>query len=138
MVSVLANSHDRYAKLLNGTHKSHVHSQEEADALSSFKPTINSTSLMSDLKEVAMKAARALEYFNSTRHIIVYYEDVVTDPTKLKDVLEFLSVPQLELTSRQIKIHKGPLAEHVKNWDEVFKTLNGTEYEQFLCMDYKV
>lgn len=29
MVSVLANSYDRYAKLLNGTHKSHVHSPEE-------------------------------------------------------------------------------------------------------------
>lgn len=29
MVSVIANSYDRYAKLLNGTHKSHVHSVEE-------------------------------------------------------------------------------------------------------------
>lgn len=29
MVSVLANSYDRYAKLLNGTHKAHVHSEEE-------------------------------------------------------------------------------------------------------------
>lgn len=29
MVSVLANSYDRYAKLLNGMHKSHVHSHEE-------------------------------------------------------------------------------------------------------------
>lgn len=29
MVSDLANSYDRYAKLLNGTHKSHVHSHEE-------------------------------------------------------------------------------------------------------------
>jgi hypothetical protein len=29
MVSTLANSYDRYAKLLNGTHKSHVHSAEE-------------------------------------------------------------------------------------------------------------
>lgn len=29
MVSMLANSYDRYAKLLNGTHKSHVHSAEE-------------------------------------------------------------------------------------------------------------
>lgn len=26
---MLANSYDRYAKLLNGTHKSHVHSAEE-------------------------------------------------------------------------------------------------------------
>ena len=29
MVSDLANSYDRYAKLLNGTHKAHVHSVEE-------------------------------------------------------------------------------------------------------------
>lgn len=29
MVSVLGNSFDRKAKLLNGTHKSHVHSTEE-------------------------------------------------------------------------------------------------------------
>lgn len=29
MVSVLSNSYDRHAKLLNGTHKSHVHSAEE-------------------------------------------------------------------------------------------------------------
>lgn len=29
MVSDLANSYDRYAKLLNGRHKSHVHSHEE-------------------------------------------------------------------------------------------------------------
>lgn len=29
MVSMLANSYDRYAKLLNGTHKAHVHSAEE-------------------------------------------------------------------------------------------------------------
>lgn len=29
MVSLLANTYDRHAKLLNGTHKSHVHSTEE-------------------------------------------------------------------------------------------------------------
>lgn len=29
MISVLANSYDRDAKLLNGTHKSHVHSHHE-------------------------------------------------------------------------------------------------------------
>lgn len=35
MVSMLANSYDRYAKLLSGTHKSHVHSTEEV-SLSCF------------------------------------------------------------------------------------------------------
>ncbi|KAL2573917.1 hypothetical protein AAZV13_17G158600 [Glycine max] len=84
MVSMLANSYDRYAKLLSGTHKSHVHSTEE----------------------------------------------------KLKDVQEFLGLPQMELTSRQVKIHRGPLSDHIKNWDDVNRTLTGTVYESFLHADY--
>lgn len=35
MISMLANSYDRQAKQLNGTHKSHVHSRHEV-CLSSF------------------------------------------------------------------------------------------------------
>ncbi|KAK9012161.1 hypothetical protein V6N11_040230 [Hibiscus sabdariffa] len=136
MVSVLANSYDRYAKLLNGTHKSHVHSHQEAAALSSYKPVINSTLLIKDLKEIGLAAVKALEYFNSTRHIVLYYEDLVTNRTKLKDVQEFLGIPQMELTSRQVKIHKGPLSDFVKNWDDVNRTLSGTEYESFLRADY--
>ncbi|XWS45291.1 hypothetical protein CRYUN_Cryun15aG0124100 [Craigia yunnanensis] len=136
MVSVLANSYDRYAKLLNGTHKSHVHSQEEASALSSYKPIINSTSLISDLKELKMASVRALEYFNSTRHMVLYYEDLITNHTILNDVQEFLGLPQMQLTSRQVKIHKGSLSDFVNNWDDVNKTLNGTEYESFLRADY--
>lgn len=34
MISVLANSYDRENKLLNGTHKSHVHSPHEVRSLS--------------------------------------------------------------------------------------------------------
>lgn len=107
LVSVLANSYDRYAKLLNGTHKSHVHSHQEvtlslslslcahtqhsfilhdlercgsnfqAEALSRYKPAINSTLLIAELKEMELTAAKAFEYFNSTRHIVLYYEDLV-------------------------------------------------------------
>ncbi|KAJ1395567.1 Sulfotransferase domain [Sesbania bispinosa] len=135
-VSMLANSYDRYAKLLNGTHKSHVHSAEEADTLSKYKPTINSTSLLMDLKDMEMRAAKALEYFNTTRHMILYYEDLIRNRTKLKDVQEFLGLPQMELTSRQIKIHRGHLSDHIRNWDDVTKTLKGTAYESFLQADY--
>lgn len=56
---------------------------------------------------------------------------------KLNDVLEFLKLPKMELTSRHVKIHTGPLSEHIKNWDEINKTLKGTEYESFLRTDYK-
>ncbi|KAI3462761.1 hypothetical protein Pfo_019424 [Paulownia fortunei] len=136
MVSVLANSYDRYAKLLNGTHKSHVHSHEEADTLSRYKPVINSTSLVMDLKLMEKMVLEALEYFSSTRHIILYYEDLIKNRTKLMDVQEFLGLPKMELTSRQVKIHKGSLSEHITNWDDVNKILRGTTYESFLHTDY--
>ncbi|KAK6128677.1 hypothetical protein DH2020_037580 [Rehmannia glutinosa] len=136
MVSVLANSYDRYAKLLNGTHKSHVHSHEEANALSRYKPVINSTSLVMDLKLMEKMVLEALEYFSSTRHIVLYYEDLIKNRTKLMDVQEFLGLPKMELTSRQIKIHKGSLLEHIKNWEDVDKILRGTTYESFLHTDY--
>ncbi|KAL3341457.1 hypothetical protein AABB24_025816 [Solanum stoloniferum] len=136
MVSVLANSYDRYARLLNGTHKSHVHSTEEASTLAKYKPEINTTLLITDLKRMEVSTKEALEYFNSTRNIFLYYEDLIKDHTKLEDVIEFLRLPQLNLTSRQVKIHSGPLQEHIKNWDDVNKTLKGTAYESFLRSDY--
>ncbi|KAG6666277.1 uncharacterized protein LOC122305765 [Carya illinoinensis] len=136
MVSMLANSYDRYAKLLNGTHKSHVHTHEEANILSKYKPFINSTSLITDLKDMEVTRAKVLEYFNNTRHIILYYEDLIMNHTKLDNVQQFLKLPKKELTSRQIKIHKGPLSDHIRNWEDVNKTLTGTVYESFLRSEY--
>lgn len=138
MISMLANSYDREAKQLNGTHKSHVHSPREAEILAQYKPSINATLLIRDLKQVEDTVAKALQYFNSTRHTIFYYEDVIKNRTKLVDVLNFLKVPQRDLRSRQVKIHKGSLSEQVENWDEVLKTLKGTQYESFLHADYQI
>ncbi|XP_039056094.1 uncharacterized protein LOC120198930 isoform X2 [Hibiscus syriacus] len=77
LVSLLANAHDKEAKLLNGTHKSHVHSPAEAQILAKYKPTINTTRLIPDLKLAEKETAKAIEYFNNTRHIVLYYEDLV-------------------------------------------------------------
>ncbi|KAL2943489.1 Nodulation protein H, partial [Bienertia sinuspersici] len=79
MVSVLANSHDRNAKLLNGTHKSHVHSSVEAQILASYRPKINATEIEHKLKLEEAMITNALEFFNSTRHIIIYYEDLISN-----------------------------------------------------------
>ncbi|KAK3000086.1 hypothetical protein RJ639_023687 [Escallonia herrerae] len=136
MVSMLANSYDRYAKLINGTHKSHVHSPEEANTLSSYKPSVNSASLITDLKQMELIAVKALEYFRSTRHITLYYEDLLKNRTILQDVQNFLRLPQMDLTSRQVKIHKGPLSEQIKNWEDIKDTLRGTAYESYLSADY--
>lgn len=138
MVSILANSYDQRAKLLNGTHKSHVHSPTEAEILASYKPTVDTQSLVPNLKQVDDMVTKALEYFKSTRHVILYYEDIIKNKTKLMDVQDFLRVPHQELRSRQVKIHKGALSSQVENWGEVEKTLKGTPYETFLQPDYEV
>ncbi|XP_058107361.1 uncharacterized protein LOC131250951 isoform X2 [Magnolia sinica] len=132
LVSVLANAYDRNVKQLNGTHKSHVHSKEEAEVLAQFKPIINTAVLIPNLNHVEQMMADSLRYFNSTRHVILYYEDIVNNPKTLSDVQEFLRVPVRRLRSRQVKIHTRPLSDHVANWEDVYKTLNGTQYEHLL------
>ncbi|CAN4112234.1 unnamed protein product [Withania somnifera] len=138
MVSMLANSYDQNAKLLNGTHKSHVHSPKEAEILASYRPTINTTTLIADLKQIQGMVANALEYFKSTRHLIFFYEDIIKNRTILNDLQDFLKVPRMDLHSRQVKIHKGPLSLQVENWSDVEKALKGTPYESFLHADYKI
>ncbi|KAJ6368559.1 hypothetical protein OIU78_001029 [Salix suchowensis] len=132
MISILANSYDRDVKPLNGTHKSHVHLPREAEILAKYKALINTTLLIPSLKQVEDTTAKALEYFKSARHIILYYEDIVKNHTKLLDVQDFLKVPRRELKSRQVKIHKGSLSNYVENWDEVQKSLKGTHYESLM------
>ncbi|KAK7383108.1 hypothetical protein VNO78_28777 [Psophocarpus tetragonolobus] len=135
MVSVLANSYDKNTKPLNGTHKSHVHSTEEAGILAKYRPWINTTLLMTELKQTEETAAKTIQYFNNTRHIVLYYEDLVKNATKLKDVQEFLRLPYRDMHSRQVKIHTAPLWKQIENWEEVQKTLSGTPYEKFLFSD---
>ncbi|CAJ1972663.1 unnamed protein product [Sphenostylis stenocarpa] len=135
MVSVLANSYDKNAKPLNGTHKSHVHSKEEAGTLAKYRPWMNTTLLRTEMKQTEETAAKAIQYFKNTRHIVLYYEDLVKNDTKLKDVQEFLRLPLRDMHSRQVKIHTAPLWKQIENWDEVEKTLRGTPYQNFLFSD---
>ncbi|XP_027368165.1 uncharacterized protein LOC113874143 [Abrus precatorius] len=132
MVSVLANSYDKDTKPLNGTHKSHVHSTLEAGILAKYRPWINTTLLMEELKQTEKTATKCIEYFKNTRHIVLYYEDLVKNRTKLKDVQDFLRLPYRDMHSKQVKIHTAPLSKQIENWDEVQKTLKETLYHNFL------
>jgi hypothetical protein len=49
----------------------------QAEILAKYKSLINTTLLIPSLKQVEDTTAKALEYFKSARHIILYYEDVV-------------------------------------------------------------
>lgn len=132
LVSLLANAYDKDAKLINGTHMSHVHTREEADLLAQFKPTLNVSSLIVDLSTAERTMTESLEFFKSNRHMILYYEDIINNPKALSDVQEFLRVPFRKLKSRQVKIHIKPLHEQVDNWYDVYSTVQGSQYEHFL------
>ncbi|GLJ59717.1 hypothetical protein SUGI_1520690 [Cryptomeria japonica] len=132
LVSVLANAYDRETKQLNGTHKSHVHSKQEADLLATYKPVINVTFLLANLKRIEEVSRDALNFFKSTRHIVLYYEELISNPKKAMEVQEFLNVSSRKLESQQVKIHTRALSDQVQNWNEVCKKLKGTEYEIFL------
>ncbi|XP_020572997.1 uncharacterized protein LOC110019604 [Phalaenopsis equestris] len=84
-ISVLANSHDRDAKQLNGTHKAHVHSRHEADVLARYKPNIDVTKLFLNIKHTINWTADAVQFFNDTHHIVLYYEDIVRNRTKVME-----------------------------------------------------
>nr|CAB3500593.1 unnamed protein product [Digitaria exilis] len=109
----------------------------KARILARYKPRLNTTSLVWQLKQADEYTRDALENLKSTRHITLYYEDLILNRTKLFDVLDFLKVPRRKLVSRHVKIHTKPLSEQIENWDEVYSTLNGTQYESFLnAADY--
>ncbi|OAY66044.1 hypothetical protein ACMD2_09876, partial [Ananas comosus] len=136
LVSLLANNNDRDLKQLNGTHKAHVHSKDEADVLARYKPKLNATSLIPRLKQAEEYVANAIESLKTISHIVIFYEDLINNQTMLMDVLNFMGMPERKLFSRHVKIHRKPLAEQIENWDEVYNVLNGTRYESFLNSDY--
>ncbi|GJN07795.1 hypothetical protein PR202_ga25658 [Eleusine coracana subsp. coracana] len=132
LISVEANNYDRRTKQLNGIHKSHVHSKDEADILARFKPKMDVSTLIPSIVSAERSMRTCLDRFSNTRHMILYYEDVIRDPNALSRVQEFLGVPVKKLFSKHVKIHTRPLPDLVDNWEDVSEMLNGTEYTRFL------
>lgn len=137
-VSILANTFDRDAKQLNGTHRSHVHSREEANALAAYKPVVNLTSLIAYLRHIEEIMSDAQHFFNDTRHIMLYYEDLIKNHQVLKKTQEFLGVKPRKLESQHVKIHTLPLSDQIENWSALSGRLKGTKYESLVTgKDYR-
>ena len=63
--------------------------QMQAQVLAAYKPTLNTTVLVSHLRGTEQMITKALEWFKSTRHIVLYYEDILTN-RKVRQVLLFI------------------------------------------------
>uniref|UniRef100_A0A8R7P0J3 Sulfotransferase n=1 Tax=Triticum urartu TaxID=4572 RepID=A0A8R7P0J3_TRIUA len=91
LVSVLANDHDKKEKQLNGTHKAHVHSQEEAEILARFKPEVGVSSLIPSMRSAEQSMDACLRRFRATRHMILYYEDLIRDNNVSSPAISIIS-----------------------------------------------
>lgn len=130
MISLVAN---RDNLRINGSHRAHVSTKEEADMLASYKPKLNAKLLIQKLKRDSAVPDRAVESFNSVRHMLLYYEDLVHNNTeKLNEVLDFLRLPRRRMSSQHVKIHTKPLSELVKNWNSVDRVLRRSQFSDFL------
>ncbi|EHA8589198.1 hypothetical protein COCNU_scaffold008462G000100 [Cocos nucifera] len=84
---------------------------QQADVLARYKSTINVTSLVPELEQMDKWGDDALDYFKSARHILFYYEDLLNNHEKVKDVLKFLRLPKRKLSGHHVKIHTRPLSD---------------------------
>lgn len=53
----------------------------QATILAKYKPKINVTLLIPELKKTNETIAKAISYFKSIRHVVLYYEDLVNNRT---------------------------------------------------------
>ncbi|PKA49494.1 hypothetical protein AXF42_Ash004034 [Apostasia shenzhenica] len=112
----------------------------QASILSSYKPKLNIKRLLSNMDHMERLVIGTRNNFRSTRHMTVYYEDLVQNQTNvMMDVLDFLGMPKRELVSGHVKIHTRPLKEQIENWSAVVKVLKRSKYKKFIAdNDYEV
>jgi hypothetical protein len=53
----------------------------QATILAKYKPQINVTLLIPELKRTEETVAKAVAYFKNIRHVVLYYEDLVNNRT---------------------------------------------------------
>jgi LPS sulfotransferase NodH len=97
---------------------------------------IDTTSLLRDLRRLQLKhsVGRHVLRLSGLRHIEVAYEDLVTDPTRFADVLEFLSIqpPNALPRSNILKSRGGSQREAVSNYDAVRRVLERSDFAGLL------
>lgn len=90
------------------------------------------------LKMQLTRLTRQIEKFRAmlkeTRHLEVSYEALATHrEAEIGRVLDFLQIePHGSLTTNLVKLNPNSLQDIIENYDEIQRSLNGTEFEKFL------
>lgn len=114
--------------------KAHILSPE--DRPSDVRVELDTRSLVRDLRKLELKhkIGRKVLRLGRLEHIEVAYEDLVADPARFDEVLEFLAVPHEKglPQSNILKSRTGGQREVVANYDEVRVVLQGTKFAGLL------
>eukprot|EP00897_Mesotaenium_endlicherianum_P002161 jgi/Mesen1/1973/ME000147S01059 len=109
----------------------------EAQALATFRPVMDLEYMRGGLYsalELENEGRRAFNG-NSTRFMLLHYEDLLQDPKIMDEVQAFLGVPVRPLSSPFKRIYSGSLRDKIQNFDEIQKGLQGTPFEKFMDLD---
>ena len=77
-----------------------------------------------------------LESVPNNRILNIYYEDYFSEEKKQKEInkeiLDFLQVKQINISSKHRKILDSDLSNIIKNYDEIYNLLANSPYEKYL------
>lgn len=59
---------------------------EQAEILAKFKPVLDVSNLIPNIRNAEKYIRDCLDHFNTTRHMILYYEDIVRNRNVLKHI----------------------------------------------------
>jgi len=98
------------------------------------KITINTKTVIDDLSNIELECSLwRTRLDNVVEHIDVVYEEYAGSiDAGNRRILEFLDVPQLQLTSDLKKINPDNLGDLISNYDDLAKVLKGTKYAKYL------
>ena len=69
---------------IQGFNQENMYSAMQANILATYKPAVNLTSLVPYLQRVEKIMSDAESTFNDTRHLIIYYEDLISNPSQVR------------------------------------------------------
>jgi len=107
------------------------HSTKPVEAI---KVRINTRKLKRTLAYVSHQIETYRTAFKDNPYLELTYESFVANrEQETQRLLEFLHIePQISLTTDLVKINPDSLETLIENYDEVARTLSGTEFERFL------
>lgn len=99
----------------------------QAQILANYRPTIPVRNLIPELKQREMDIAKTISYFNRSRHLVLYYEDLIRNQT----VRKYSNYSTMSITFFNLLIFATDI------FRASIKTQKLTDVQNFLKLPYR-